>query len=249
MRLDGAAARRAVVAPVVEPQPFGVPAEVRQFGQHGRVDGVGAGTAQHRHGVGVQRAHTAAQPLRQHLLQFGEGPYRGLADALDALPGGGAQPDGDGDGLLVVQQQRRQFGTGTQPVAAAGARAGVDGVAEFAQPVHVPPQRPGADAQPAGQIGAGPLTVGLEQGQQAQQACRGLQHGASLPGLADSSGPEGARVRTGDPPAGPGRSPHATDTIDFRPPASFADFRICRPVHATVHGSPSPVNKPPYKGT
>ncbi|GAA2269510.1 hypothetical protein GCM10010415_39530 [Streptomyces atrovirens] len=176
VRLHGAAGPRAVVAPVLEAQALGVPAEVGQFGQHGRVDRVRAGTAQHGHGEGVQGAHAAAQPVRQHLFQLGEGPYGTLADALDALPGGGAQPDGDGHGLLVVQQQRRQFGARAQLVAAAGARAGVDGVAEPAQPVHVPAHGTGTDPEPVGEIGAGPLAVGLEQGQQAQQACRGLQH-------------------------------------------------------------------------
>ena len=87
---------------------------------------------------GVQGAHPAAQPARQDLLQLGEGPYRGLADAVDALSRGRAQSDGDGDGLVVVQEQRRQFGARAELVAAAGAGAGVDGVAELAQPVDVP---------------------------------------------------------------------------------------------------------------
>ncbi|GGW69565.1 hypothetical protein GCM10010340_54710 [Streptomyces griseoloalbus] len=205
MRFHGATGRRAVVAPVLEAQALGVPAEVGQLGQHGRVDGVGAGAAQHRHGEGVQGTHAAAQPVRQHLLQLGEGAYGGLADALHALPGGGAQPDGDGHGLLVVQEQRRQFGARAQLVATAGARAGVDGVAELAQPVHVAAHGAGADPEPVGQIGAGPLAVGLEQGQQAQQACRGLQHGAesaSPRGQLPSSTGAGVRART--PAAAPG---------------------------------------------
>ncbi|GGX35687.1 hypothetical protein GCM10010297_66140 [Streptomyces malachitofuscus] len=177
VRFDGAPGGRAVVPPVLEAQPLGVPAEVSQLGQHRGVDGVRAGAAQHRHGEGVQGAHAAAQPVRKHLFQLGEGPYGGLADALDALSGGGAQPDGDGHGLLVVQQQRRQFRARAQLVAAAGARTGVDGIAEFAEPVHVPAHGAGADPEPSGQIGAGPLAVGLEQGQQTQQTCRGLQHG------------------------------------------------------------------------
>ncbi|GGV68551.1 hypothetical protein GCM10010228_23130 [Streptomyces massasporeus] len=192
VRLDAAAGGGAVVAAVFEAQPFGVPAQVGEFGEHGRVDRGGQRAAQHRHGDGVQGAHAAAQPVRQHLLQLGEGAYRGLADAVDALSGGGAQSDRHGDGLVVVQEQRRQFGSGAELVAAAGAGAGVDRVAEFAQPVDVPAQGAGADAEPAGQVGAGPLAVGLEQGQQTQQAGRGLQHGASLSGLADSCCPQGA---------------------------------------------------------
>ncbi|GGP99569.1 hypothetical protein GCM10010266_23430 [Streptomyces griseomycini] len=196
VRLHRAAGHRAVVTAVLEAQPLGVPAQVGQLGQHGRVDGVGTRPAQHRHGEGVQGAHAAAQPVRQHLLQLGQRPYGGLADALDALAGGGAQPHRDGHGLVVVQQQRRQLGARPQLVAAAGAGAGVDGVAELAQPVHVAADGTGADPEPFGETGAGPLAVGLEQGQQAQQTCRGLQHGASLPPVADGSCPRGVGVRT-----------------------------------------------------
>ncbi|GAA4339157.1 hypothetical protein GCM10023086_73980 [Streptomyces venetus] len=191
VRFDAAAAEGAVVSAVLEAQPLGVPAEVGEFGQHGRVDGVGQGPAQHRHGEGVQGAHAAAQPVRQHLFQFGEGPHRGLADALDALPGGRAQSDRHRHGLVVVQEQRRQFGSGAQLVAAARAGAGVDRVAESAQPVDVPAQGAGADAEPLRQVGTGPLAVGLEQGEQTQQAGRGLRHGASLPALADTCCPQG----------------------------------------------------------
>ncbi|GAA2561980.1 hypothetical protein GCM10010423_76000 [Streptomyces levis] len=177
VRFDAAARLGAIVAPVREAEPFGVPAQVGELGEHGRVDGGGQGAPEHGHGDGVEGAHAAAQPVGQHLLQFGQGPYRGLADALDALAGGGAQADRHGDGLVVVEEQRRELGAGAQLVAAARARAGVDRVAQLAQPVDVPAQGAGADAEPAGQVGAGPLAVGLEQGQQAQQACRGLQHG------------------------------------------------------------------------
>ncbi|GGX11001.1 hypothetical protein GCM10010383_46450 [Streptomyces lomondensis] len=178
------------MALVLEAQPFGVPAQVGEFGEHGRVDRGGHRAAEHGHGDGVEGAHAAAQPVGQHLFQLGEGPYGGLADALDALSGGRAQPDRHGHGLVVVQQQRRQLGARAQLVAAARAGAGVDRVAELAQPVHVPAQGAGAHAEPVGQVGAGPLAVGLEQGQQTQQACRGLQHGASLPALADSRCPQ-----------------------------------------------------------
>ena len=38
--------------------------------------------------------------------------------SIDA-PAAGAQPDRDGDGLVVVEQQRRQVRAGREPVAAA----------------------------------------------------------------------------------------------------------------------------------
>ncbi len=135
-----------------------------EFGEHGRVDGGRRRTdAQHRHGEGVEGAHPSAQPVRQHLFQLGEGAHRRLADALDALSGGGAQADGDRDGLVVVQQQRGQFGTRAQLVAAPGAGARVDRVSQLAQPVHVPADRARGDAEPPGEFGARPFAVGLEQ--------------------------------------------------------------------------------------
>ena len=80
-----------------------------------------------------------------------------------AVAGRRAQPDRDGDGLLVVEEQRRQLGPGTELVAAAGARARVDRVAELAQLVDVAPDGPGSDAEPVGEVGAGPVPVGLQQ--------------------------------------------------------------------------------------
>ncbi|KOG43443.1 hypothetical protein ADK37_01505 [Streptomyces resistomycificus] len=163
MRFDAAAGGGAVVVAVLEAQPLGVAAEVGQLGEDGRVDGGGQRAAQHRHGEGVEGADPAAQPARQDLFQLGESPDRGLADAVDALPGGRAQAHGDGHGLVVVEQQRRQFGTRAQLVAAAGAGAGVDGVAQLTQPVHVPADRAGGDAEAVGEVGAGPFAVGLEE--------------------------------------------------------------------------------------
>src|SRR6516162_4284062 len=78
--------------------------------------------------------------------------------------------------LLVVQQQRRQRGPDPEPVAARGARRGVHRVAQVAQPVDVAAQGPQADAEPAGQLGAGPVAPGLQQRQQAQQPGRCLEH-------------------------------------------------------------------------
>ncbi|GAA2508636.1 hypothetical protein GCM10010276_62680 [Streptomyces longisporus] len=162
MGFDAPAARSTPVVAVLEAQAFAVPAEVGQFGQDGRINRGGLRAAQHRHGERVEGAHPAAQPAGQHLLQLGEGPYGGLSDALDALPGGRAQPDGDGDRLVVVQEQRRQLGARAQLVATAGAGAGVDGITQLAQAVHVPAHGARSDTETVGEIGAGPLAVGLE---------------------------------------------------------------------------------------
>ncbi|GAA3490313.1 hypothetical protein GCM10018987_43960 [Streptomyces cremeus] len=161
---------------VLEAQPLAVPAGGGEFGEHTGVDGGGPAPRQQGHGERVERAHPAAQPIRQDLLQLGQGAHRGLADALDALAGRGAQADRDGDRLVVVEQQRRQPRAHAELVAAAGAGAGVDGVAEFAEPVDVAPHGARGDAEALRQAGSGPFAVGLEQREQTQQPGRGLQH-------------------------------------------------------------------------
>ena len=65
-----------------------------------------------RHGGGGERLHPAAQLRRQHLLQLGQRAHGRLLDAGDRAARGGAQPDRDGDRLLVVEQQRRQLRAG-----------------------------------------------------------------------------------------------------------------------------------------
>ncbi|GHE94136.1 hypothetical protein GCM10018785_69720 [Streptomyces longispororuber] len=151
---------------VVEAQALGVPAHGGEFGEHGRVDGPLPGRVQHGHRVGVQGADPAPQPARQDLFELAEGAHRALADALDPLPGRGAQAHRDGHGLVVVEQQRGQLGPRAELVAAAGAGAGVDGVAELAQPVHVAADRARGHAEALGEVRARPLPVGLEQREQ-----------------------------------------------------------------------------------
>ncbi|GAA2657265.1 hypothetical protein GCM10010307_71710 [Streptomyces vastus] len=91
-------------------------------------------------GRGVQGVHPVAQPCGQHLLQLGQRAQRGLLDSGDRSTGRRAQADHDGDGLVVVKQQRRQRGPGTEPVTN-GSPGGLHRVAEFAQPLHVTAER------------------------------------------------------------------------------------------------------------
>ena len=115
------------------------------------------------------------QPGRQHLLQLGQRPRRRLLEARHPA-GRGPQSHRHGEGLVVVQQQRRQRRAGPQPVAAADAGDRLDRIAEAAQPVDVAAHRPGAHLQPRGQLGTGPVGLDLEQRQQPQQSGRRVQH-------------------------------------------------------------------------
>jgi Epoxide hydrolase N terminus len=82
-------------------------------------------------------AHSAPQRRREQLLELGQGSHRRLLDSGRRATGRGAQPDGDGYRLVVVEEQRRDDGAGTEAIAARHAGGGVDRIAEAAQPVDV----------------------------------------------------------------------------------------------------------------
>jgi hypothetical protein len=157
------------VVTVAEPEPLAVPAGGGEHGQGLRADPRPGFVARHRDGIGGKGVDPAAQPGGQHLLELGERAQRGLLDPGDRAAGRVAQPDGDGHGLLVVQQQRRQCGAGTEPVAADRTPGGVHRVAEGAQPLHVVADRPGAHLEALGQLRARPVARHLQQREQAQQ--------------------------------------------------------------------------------
>lgn len=93
---------------------------------------------------------------------------------------GGPQGDREGDHLVVVEEQRRQFRARAEPVSAVRAFEGGDGIAEFAQAVDVAADGARADVQPFRQQRARPVPAGLEQGEQGQQPRRGLLHGSMV---------------------------------------------------------------------
>jgi hypothetical protein len=149
-------------------------------GEHGQVLGVDGGAAERRADRGrAQRGHAAAQVAGQDLLELDQRAHGGLLDPSHRRARGGAQADGDRDGLLVVDQQRRDCGAGPQPVAAGGAAEGVHRVAELAQPVDVAADGPPGDAEPLGQLGAGPVAPRLEQREELQEAPGGRRHAKS----------------------------------------------------------------------
>ncbi len=91
-------------------------------------------------GEAVERADAPTQVVGQHLLQLRQRPQGRLLDPGDGAARG-PQADRDRDRLLVVEQQRRQLGTGAEPVAAGDAAGRVDRVAELAQLVDVAADR------------------------------------------------------------------------------------------------------------
>ncbi|CAM5595547.1 hypothetical protein SANTM175S_02624 [Streptomyces antimycoticus] len=76
------------------------------------------------------------------------------------------QRHGEGHGLVVVEQQRRQFHAGAEPVAPVGALDGRDGIAELAQAVDIAAHGARADFQPLGEQLPRPVPACLQQGEQ-----------------------------------------------------------------------------------
>jgi len=105
-----------------------------------------------------------------------EGAEGRLLDAGDGAAGGGPQAEGDGDGLVVVEQQRRELRPGAEAVAARAGR-GVHGVTEVAQLLDVAAHGPRVHLEPPGQGRTGPLARRLQETEEAQQAGGGFEHG------------------------------------------------------------------------
>jgi hypothetical protein len=159
VRLDRPPGLAAVVALVVEPQALVVAAHGRECGEHLGVDaGLVPGDLD---GCLVQRGDPVPQPRREDLLELGERPDRRLLDPGDGVRG--PQPHRDGDGFLVVEQERRHGGTGAEAVATRDTRCGVHGVAQVAEPFDVVADGPGGDAELLGQRRPRPVTAGLQQ--------------------------------------------------------------------------------------
>ena len=92
---------------------------------------------------------------------------------VDRAAGRRPQADRDRDGLVVLEQQRRQVRPGLEPVAADRAASGVHRIAEAAQAFDVVADRPRAHLEPLGELGAGPVARRLEQREQAEESRRG----------------------------------------------------------------------------
>ena len=116
----------------------------------------------------AERADPAAKPAGQDLLELGQRADRRLLDPGDPAGGRGPQADGDGDGLGVVEQQRRKLAAVAEPVAAGDAGRGLDRIAERAQFVDVAADRAGADLEAVGELLAGPFPAHLEQRKQCE---------------------------------------------------------------------------------
>ncbi len=147
VRLD-VAGGDAAAAFVAQPQLPLVPAGGRDRGQQFGVHGAGRGSGERERG-GMEGGDLVPEPGRQHRLELGQRPERGLLQPGHAAGRRGMQADRHRHRLLIVQQQRRQgSAAGAEPVTARRARYRVHRIPQVAQPVDVTPHGPQPDAEP-----------------------------------------------------------------------------------------------------
>ena len=113
------------------------------------------------------------------MLQLREGERAGLLDAPDG--GDAAEADCHRDGLVGLEQQRREASVVAEAVAAGGAADGLDGVAELAQALDVLAHGALADAEERGQLGPGRRRPHLQVAEEGEQPGGRLErHGTHL---------------------------------------------------------------------
>ena len=143
--------------------------------------------------IDAQRVDAPAQVRRHDARDLGQRPHRRLLDAGDRPLRRGAQTDRQGDGFVVVEDERRQRGAGGQLIAAVDAAPRVDRVAELAEPVDVAAQGARRDVEALGELVAGPEAVRLQQGEQSQGARAGVGHGCAACAVCTRIRPESDR--------------------------------------------------------
>nr|WP_255566629.1 hypothetical protein [Iamia sp. SCSIO 61187] len=179
VRVDPALGLAALPVDVAQADALGLAAHPGQLDQQPGVDPVGRAAVE-LGGHALDRPHPFDQRRREDLLELGQGRDGRLVEAAHAAVGRRPQAQGHGDGLVVVEEQRRQAAAPAQLVAAVRADLGVDGVAQVAQAGDVAAYRAGRDLEPLGQLGRSPGGPGLEEREQAQEARRGVGHGDHL---------------------------------------------------------------------
>ena len=124
----------------------------------------------------MHRRHLGPQPRRHHLIELAQRAKRGLTDAGHRATRREPKTYGHRDGLVGIEQQRRQGRACAQLIPAAVALAGVHGIAEVTQPVHVAADAAGRHVEPLGQLLAGPYPPRLQQAEQLQHPAGRFRH-------------------------------------------------------------------------
>ena len=181
VRVHRPGARYTAAIGVVELQALAVPAGLGHRDQNTRIDTGGGLLPWKRNGHRCKCVDSAPERSGHDLDHLAQRPQRGLLDAHNrARLDRRVQPYADGDGFVVVEQERRKHGARRELVATIYAPSRLDGVAQVSEAVDVTTERPRRDLEASSQVGPRPVAPGLEQGQQAERARAGRGHLASI---------------------------------------------------------------------
>jgi hypothetical protein len=167
---------------------------MRSFALRERVvDDILGGCPLHRRDARMQRRHPSAQPTRQQLFDLRQCPQRRFLHAADGRPRGVAQADSHRDGFVIVEHQGRHMRPYCQAIAPFGSRRGIDGIAKFAQPIDVTPNRSLRDLEAFSEFSSPPQTVSLKEREQLERPAGGIfRHFPSVSPIEDRFCPQGS---------------------------------------------------------
>jgi hypothetical protein len=124
-----------------------------------------------RHDEGVQGRDAMTQTRWQHLLQLQERTHRRLFDAGNTTAGGGSQPERNGDGFLIIEQQWRQSCPGANLVPPPRfPRSNAPGIPGCAGDRHRATQSSACDIETMREIGSRPMALHLKQRRKPEQS-------------------------------------------------------------------------------
>ena len=142
----------------------------------------------------LDRRHAGAHVGRQDPIQLGQRSLDGRRIRHQTQPAGGEQAEGQGQGFVVGEDERREAEPRPQPVPAVTAALGFDRDTEILQHRDVAADRAEVDLQSLGQLRTGELATRLKQLQDRENACRRVVHVSASPG---SARPHGIEFQSG----------------------------------------------------
>jgi hypothetical protein len=166
----------AVAAGVAEADLLVVTTALTEHGQRVRRDGGAPRRPAHHRHARTERLDAPAESVGEDHVEFRHQGDGGVLDPLDRRHRVAAQADDECDRLVVVEHHGGNVRADGEAIPAVDTGFGVDRVAELAQPVDVATHRSLADPEPLRQLTTLPVTVGLQQVEQLEDASGRVRH-------------------------------------------------------------------------
>jgi len=167
-----------LTALVADPDPAVVLRRGAQRQQRRRVGESGETTQGRKRQGALDCLDPAAQSIRQHAVDLGQGAFDSRRCLAEADPARDEQTQNQGQRFLFGKHHRRQLVAGPQTVAAVSAGLGFDRYAELLERADVAPHRAPIHIQTLCQLAAAEARPGLQQFQDGQHAGGRMVHGS-----------------------------------------------------------------------